>query len=80
MSAGMLNRVRQVVSDVLGVPLQDVHTDTSYQTVEAWDSLNIIKLVMAVEAEFQVPISPDEAVDFTSVSAIVRILEKKGAG
>jgi acyl carrier protein len=77
MSDQMLNQVRQVVADVLGVPLEDVNADTSYQTVAAWDSLNIIKLVMAIESEFQVPISADDAVNFTSVSAIVRVLEEK---
>lgn len=79
MSNSILNRVCQVVADVLGVPLEDVNANTSYQTVDTWDSLNIIKLVMAVESEFRVPISADEAVGFTSVSAIVQVLEKKGA-
>jgi acyl carrier protein len=73
----MLNQVCQVVADVLGVPLEDVNANTSYQTVDAWDSLSIIKLVMAIESEFQVPISADDAVNFTSVSAIMRVLEAR---
>ena len=43
----------------------------------AWESLSIVKLATAVEAEFGVTITPDDAVDFTSVQAIVDLLREK---
>ena len=73
----IVNRVCQLVSDVLGVPLEDVDMKTTHADVSAWDSLNIVKLAMAVEAEFGVTISPDDAVNFTSVRAIVDVLQQK---
>ena len=39
--------------------------------------MNIVKLAMAVEAEFRVPITPDDAVNFTSVQAIIDVLLAK---
>jgi acyl carrier protein len=73
-----VNRLRQLVADVLGVPLQEVAIDTSYKDVPAWDSLNVVKLAMAVEAEFRVVITPDDAMNFTSVKEILKVLGQKG--
>jgi len=75
-----LNRVRQVVADVLGAPVEEVTLTTSHEDLSAWDSLNIVKLAMAVEAEFCVTITPDDAVNFTSVQAIVDVLRDKNVG
>lgn len=71
-------RVCNLVSDVFGLDPESVTLKTSHDTVEKWDSLNIVHLVMAVEAEFNVSISPDDAVDFLSVELICAILAEKG--
>ena len=78
--SNVLSRVRQLVADVLGAPLEDVGVTTSHEDVPAWDSLNIVKLAMAVEAEFMVTITPDDAVNFVSVTAILDVLQEKGVG
>jgi len=77
MADDTLDRVRQLVADILDMPLPAVDLETSYDDVPAWDSLNIVKLAMAVESEFRVPISPDDAVNFTSVKAILEVVQRK---
>jgi acyl carrier protein len=71
------HRVHQLVADIFGVPLAAVTPGMSHHDVADWDSLNIVKLAMAVEAEFGVPITPDDAVEFTSVGAIIDTLTRK---
>jgi acyl carrier protein len=71
-----LNRVRQLVADVLGASVDEVNVTTSHEDVPAWDSLNIVKLAMAVEAEFGVIITPDDAMNLTSVKAILEVVQK----
>ena len=71
-------RVAKLIADVFGVKYQEIDLNTSHDTIENWDSLNIVQLVMAVEAEFGVDISPDDAVDFLSVELICTILREKG--
>jgi acyl carrier protein len=61
------------------LPLEKVCAETSYENINEWDSVNIVKLAMAAEVEFGVPVSPDDAMNFTSVSAIVEVMKKKGA-
>lgn len=73
-------RVRRLVSSVLGLPIERVTLKTSGDHVDNWDSLAIVNLMMAIEAEFEVSLSPEEAGDLLSVELIVQILREKGAG
>jgi acyl carrier protein len=66
------------VAEVFGLPLAEVSRGTSSETVEEWDSLNVLNILMAVESEFGVSISPEEAAGFVSVEKIMAVLESKG--
>jgi acyl carrier protein len=70
-------RVRRVVSSVLGLPMEQVTLKTSNDDVENWDSLSIVNLMMAIEEEFQVSLSPEEAADLLSVELITHVLQEK---
>jgi len=70
-------RVRRVVSSVLGLPIEQVTLKTSSDDVENWDSLSIVNLMMAIEEEFQVGLSPEEAGDLLSVELITQVLQEK---
>ena len=48
------------------------------ETVEDWDSLNVLNVLMAIESEFGVTISPEEAASFVSVEKILAVLRTKG--
>jgi acyl carrier protein len=80
MTDGVERRVCSVVSSVFGVPLESVHASTSQATVESWDSLSHIHLVVALEAEFSVSFTPDQTLQMTSVQAICDVLHARRAG
>ena len=69
--------MRRVVSSVLGLPIEQVTLKTSNDDVENWDSLSIVNLMMAIEEEFQVGLSPEEAGDLLSVELITQVLQEK---
>jgi acyl carrier protein len=70
-------RTCQVVADVFGLPAGEVTLATSHETVEAWDSLNMLNILMAIEGEFGVTIAPEEAAELVSVARIVAVLRSK---
>jgi acyl carrier protein len=72
------DRTRKVVAEVFGLPLESVTLQTSHETVEEWDSLNLLNVLMAIEGEFGVTISPEEAASFVSVEQILAVLRTKG--
>jgi acyl carrier protein len=76
---GVLDKVRQAVSDVFGVPAAEITADSSPQTVEAWDSMGHLNLILALEQSFGVQFSPEEIAVMTSVRLAADTLSRKGA-
>ena len=73
----MRERVRRIVSDVLQLPLEEVRADTSPDTVESWDSIQHLNLVLALEQEFGAQFDPDEIEELLSVELMVALIEEK---
>ena len=71
------NKLKQVVSDILEVDIDDINENSSPDNIEKWDSLSHIKLVMAIEAEFNVKLTPEDMMDMLSVKLIKIILAEK---
>lgn len=71
-------RTQRLVAEVFGLPEQQVTLQTTHESVDDWDSLNVLNILMAVEAEFGVSISPEEAAEFMSVQRIVDVVKSKG--
>ena len=68
-------KLRRVVAAVLGVDPATVGENTSTDTVEGWDSLRHMNLVIALEESFDVSIPDEDVVNMTSyplIRAVVR--------
>ena len=78
MAPSTRDRVYQVVSDVLDVPITAINDDSSPDTITAWDSASHINLIMALEAEFGISLSDEDVIDMLSVRLIRMVLEKRG--
>ncbi len=74
----MPDRVYKVVSQVLGVPVDKITDEDSPDTLRSWDSLTHISLILALEAEFDLSITPDDASEMISVGLIRNILRARG--
>ena len=71
MSDDCLLQVRQIVADIFGVPIDSVTADSSPESIENWDSMAHLNLVLSLEQAFGVNFPPDEIAELISVSAIV---------
>ena len=60
-------RLREILASVLEVPAEEIPGDASTDTIEAWDSLAHMNLILAVEDAFGVTIPDEEAADLTSI-------------
>ena len=75
--ASPLEAILTVAADVFQVSRKDLAPASSPDTVEGWDSVAHLNLVMAVEAQFSVTFEPDEIAAMSDLGAIARILESK---
>jgi acyl carrier protein len=78
MTDSIAERVRRIATGIFQVPLDRVRIQSSPETIETWDSLQHLNLVLELEQVFGVRFSPDEMAQMVTVEAIVGILERKG--
>jgi acyl carrier protein len=67
--------LRDVMSAVFAVPTEVITPDSSMDTIEGWDSLKHMNLVIALEDEFGVSIPDEDAADITSYALVNVVLE-----
>jgi len=68
-------KLKKVISNVLGVSIDTINDNSSPDSIDKWDSLSHLNLVMAIEAEFDVELTPEDSMDMLSVKLIRMILE-----
>jgi acyl carrier protein len=69
-------RLNRVFQQAFGV--SEVNDSMSFLNVTGWDSMAHVALMLALEREFGVSISPVAALDLTDVAAIRRFLIERG--
>lgn len=58
--------------------LTNISDCTSIENVRDWDSMAHVGLMLALQKEFGVSISPAQAIELTDVAGIKKFLEKNG--
>lgn len=72
----ILGRIKKVVAEQLGVPIEDVKLESSLKELGA-DSLDAVELVMAIEEEFGISIPDEEAEKLLTIKQILdKILDE----
>lgn len=69
--------MRQLVSDVLQIPPEQVTLTCSPENLSSWDSVQHLNLILALEAEFGVQFDPAEMDRMNSISQILDLLQVK---
>ena len=59
------------------IPVDQIKDDSSPDTIEVWDSLRHINLVMTLEEEFGVQFSDNEIAELINVKLIIAVLMEK---
>jgi len=75
----MRERVKAVLASVIGVKMSEIGDDASVSTLEAWDSIKQIKLIMALEDRFGLMFDDDEISELISLDCIAQALERRQA-
>jgi acyl carrier protein len=79
MSEDILNRVKKVTVEELGVKEEEVVSTASFTEDLGADSLDVVELVMAFEDEFSIDIPDDEVGEIKTVGDAVTYISKKSA-
>ena len=69
------DKVKEIIVDQLGVEEEQVKLETSFTEDLEADSLDIVELIMALEEEFDMEISDEEAEKMTTVQEVVDYID-----
>lgn len=62
---------------ILKVPKKKDKKKINFKNLKTWDSINHIKLILAIESKFDIKINPDISVKLMSYIEILNFLKKK---
>ena len=77
MTAAVFDQIRTMASDLFGVPAERISGASSPQTLENWDSIQHLNLVLAVEEKFGLQLSPEEIEQMKSIGETAKLIESK---
>jgi len=73
-----MNKLKKVISEILGIKPDDITDDLSPDTAKSWDSMNALILVAALESTFHIRFTSAEVTGIKSVREIKEALKKRG--
>jgi acyl carrier protein len=71
------DKVKSIIVEQLGVKPEEVNPEASFIDDLGADSLDTVELVMALEEEFGIEISDEDAEKITTVGQAVKYIEEK---
>ena len=74
MSAEILERVKSIIVDRLGVEEGEIKLESSFKEDLGADSLDVVELVMELEDEFDMEISDEDAEKMNTVGDVVNYI------
>jgi acyl carrier protein len=77
MSTDILAEVRGVAADVFAVDAKALDAASSPEQVAAWDSVQHLNLVLALEGKYGVQFEPEEMEQMRNLGDIARLLQTK---
>ena len=70
-------KVKEIIADVLNVPMSSVEDDLAVGDIPEWDSLRHLTIISTLAKEFSIEFSREELVEIEDVSDIVNLVVDK---
>jgi len=73
----MEEKLKKIMSQILGVPESEIMPTSSPDDIASWDSLQHMNLVLAIEQGFNVKFDAEEIIQLLSFEIIIETLKEK---
>lgn len=70
-------QIRTLASDIFGVPADQITPASTPETIETWDSIQHLNLILALEEKFGLQLSPEEIEQMKSIADVIKLVEGK---
>ena len=72
----MKNIIEKVLSNNLGINIEDINDSTTINNCDNWDSMKTLFIVSDLESEFQIQFEPDQIERMKSFKIICEIIDE----
>lgn len=69
-------RLREVFSSTLSIPLERVTDDLRYESIAEWDSISHMALIAAIDQAFEIMMETEDVLDLSSFAKAKALLAK----
>ena len=76
MTASTFEQVLNIASDIFGIPADRITAESSPETIENWDSMQHLNLVLAIEEKLGVQLDPEDIEQMKNIGAVAALVEK----
>jgi acyl carrier protein len=66
-------QIKNIMSAVFEIPVEEINDEASPETLEKWDSLKHMNLIVALEEEFKFTYSDEQTIEMLNYSLIYLI-------
>ena len=73
----MFDKIKEIIVEQLGVNENDVTMDASFIDDLGADSLDMVELIMAMEEEFDIEISEEDAENISTVGSAIEYIKER---
>ena len=70
--------LKSIIAEILGVPEDHIKAGAGMDSIDLWDSFAVVNMVVSIEQETGLSVSPDELENFTTFDGILQLLASKG--
>jgi len=77
LSSTVFDQIRTMASDLFATPPDRITSSSSPETVEAWDSVQHLNLVLALEEKFHLLLLPEEIEQMKTIGDVVKLVAGK---
>jgi acyl carrier protein len=71
-------KLKQIFADVFGVDSNFIDENSSVDTIEKWDSFNHMKLVLALEEQYDLKFQMNQTIEMLSYPLVKVVLSEHG--
>ncbi len=77
MTPTIFEQIQGIASDLFGVPAGQITSQSSTESIAAWDSTQHLNFVLALEEKFNTQFSPEEMEQMRNMGNTVKLIENK---
>ncbi len=79
MGAASFDQIRVIAADVLGVSPKSLSLESGPETIESWDSVQHLNMVLAIEQQFHLEFDPEEIDAMKTLREMAAAVDSKQA-